>query len=130
MSLPATSTGRVFCAYLPREALEGMWANQSGSTRRTMTPPDESAAFEAALVAIRARRLECSVDAPSPGISSLSAPVLDASGHLCLALTVIGSTGAIDVAADGPTARALLATAHDISTELAAAPSLLASSAS
>lgn len=130
MSLPATSTGRVFCAYLPREALAAMWANQSGSRDRAMTPSGESAAFEAALNDIRARGLAFSVDAPSPGISSLSAPVLDAGGHLCLALTVIGSTGAIDVAADGPTARALLAAAHDIAAELAAAPSLLASSAS
>ena len=95
-----------------------------------MTPPDESTAFEAALDTIRARGLECSVDAPSPGISSLSAPVLDGDGRLSLALTVIGSTGAIDVAADGPIARALLATARDIGAELATAPSLLASSAS
>ncbi|MGF6899165.1 IclR family transcriptional regulator [Paraburkholderia sp. GAS348] len=130
MSLPATSTGRVFCAYLPHETLEGMWANQSGSLGSAMTPPDASAAFEAALDAIRARRLECSVDAPSPGISSLSAPVLDAGGRLCLALTVIGSTGAIEVAADGPTARALLAAARDIGAELSAEPSLVASSAS
>lgn len=130
MSLPATSTGRVFCAYLPREALAAMWANQSGSRGSAMTPSGESAAFEAALNDIRARGLAFSVDAPSPGISSLSAPVLDAGGQLCLALTVIGSTGAIDVAADGPTARALLAAAHDIAAELAAAPSLLASSAS
>lgn len=130
MSLPATSTGRVFCAYLPREALAAMWANQSGSLDSTMTPPDESAAFEAALNEIRARGLAFSIDAPSPGISSLSAPVLDANGHLCLALTVIGSTGAIDVAAHGPTARALLAAAHDVSAELAAAPSLFVSSAS
>ncbi|MFM0550167.1 IclR family transcriptional regulator [Paraburkholderia sediminicola] len=130
MSLPATSTGRVFCAFLPREALDAMWANQSGAANRAMTPPDESAAFEAVLDAIRARGLECSVDAPSPGISSLSAPVLDADGRLSLALTVIGSTGAIDVAADGAIARALLATARDIGAELAIAPSLLASSAS
>ncbi|MFM0666594.1 IclR family transcriptional regulator [Paraburkholderia sediminicola] len=130
MSLPATSTGRVFCAFLPREVLDAMWANQSGAANRAMTPPDESAAFEAALDAIRARGLEYSVDAPSPGISSLSAPVLDADGRLSLALTVIGSTGAIDVAADGPIARALLATARDIGAELAIAPSLLASSAS
>ncbi len=147
MSLPATSTGRVFCAYLPREVLDAMWANQSGAGREVngatsttgatnamsamnaMTPPDESAAFDAALNEIRARGLARSVDAPSPGISSLSAPVLDAEGGLSLALTVIGSTGAIDVAADGPIARALLAAAHDISAELAAASSLLASSA-
>ncbi|MFM0597104.1 MULTISPECIES: IclR family transcriptional regulator [Paraburkholderia] len=135
MSLPATSTGRVFCTYLPREVLDAMWANQSGAANgaigalSAMTPPDESAAFEAALNEIRARGLARSVDAPSPGISSLSAPVLDGDGGLSLALTVIGSTGAIDVAADGPIARALLAAAHDIGAELAAAPSLLASSA-
>ena len=130
MSLPATSTGRVFCAFLPQQVRDGMWANQSGAADRAMTQPDESAAFEAALDAIRARGLACSVDAPSPGISSLSAPVRDADGRLALALTVIGSTGAIDVAGDGPIARALLATARDIGAQLAAETSLLASSAS
>ena len=129
MSLPATSTGRVFCAYLPRETLERMWANQSG-TGGAMTPRAERARFDAALDAIRTRGLESSVDAPSPGISSLSAPVLDAHGRLCLALTVIGSTGAIDVAAGGATAGALLAATRDISAELTAPPSLLASSSS
>ncbi|MET3229152.1 UNVERIFIED_ORG: DNA-binding IclR family transcriptional regulator [Burkholderia sp. 1263] len=134
MSLPATSTGRVFCAYLPREAVEAMWANQSGGASSgkiaAMMPANERAAFEATLAAIRTRGLETSVDAPSPGISSLSAPVLDTDSRLSLALTVIGSTGAIDVAADGAIARALLAAAHDIGAELAAAPSLLATSAS
>ncbi|WNC93258.1 IclR family transcriptional regulator C-terminal domain-containing protein [Paraburkholderia sp. FT54] len=130
MSLLATSTGRVFCAYLRREVLDGMWANQSGAAGNVMMPPDESAAFEAALDAIRARGLESSVDVPSPGISSLSAPVLDADGRLSLALTVIGPTGAIDVADDGPIARALLAAARDIGAESASAPSLLATSAS
>lgn len=131
MSLPATSTGRVFCAYLPDDVLATMWANQSGGPAGSaMTPPAQSDAFQAALSAIRARGLESSVDAPSPGISSLSAPVLDGDGHLLLALTVIGSTGSIDVSADSATALALLQTARDIGAELAAAPSLLASSAS
>jgi DNA-binding IclR family transcriptional regulator len=130
MSLPATSTGRVFSAFLPREALASMWANQSGDASNAMTPPRESATFKAALTAIRKRGLESSVDAPSPGISSLSAPVLAGDGRLLLALTVIGSTGAIDVAADGPIAHALLAAAHDIGAELAAAPSLTVSCAS
>jgi DNA-binding IclR family transcriptional regulator len=130
MSLPATSTGRVFCAFLPRDVLDAMWANQSGSSDSAMTPPAASAAFTATLDRIRERGLESSVDAPSPGISSLSAPVLDGDGRLLLALTVIGSTGAIDVAADGPIARALLAAAHDIGAELAAAPSPTASFAS
>jgi DNA-binding IclR family transcriptional regulator len=129
MSLPATSTGRVFCAYLPRETLDAMWANQSGTGQSaTAAPPD--AAFQASLDKIRARGLESSVDAPSPGISSLSAPVFEPEGRLALALTVIGSTGSIDVAADGPIARALLGAAREIGAELAVQPSLLASSAS
>ncbi|SIT35781.1 Transcriptional regulator [Paraburkholderia ribeironis] len=130
MSLPATSTGRVFCAFLPRDVLDAMWANQSGVANSAMTPPGERAAFDAALRRIRARGLESSVDAPSPGISSISAPVQDIDGHLSLALTVIGSTGAIDVTADGPIARALRATAHDIGAALASAPSVIASSLS
>jgi DNA-binding IclR family transcriptional regulator len=130
MSLPGTSTGRVFCAFLPADALAAMWANQSGAGSREMIPPVERAAFDATLREIRARGLESSVDAPSPGISSLSAPVLDGHACLSLALTVIGSTGAIDVAADGPIARALLATAREIGAQLAAAPTLIASTQS
>lgn len=130
MSLPATSTGRVFCAYLPRETLDAMWVNQSGATAQATMPAHEHAAFEAALQAIRSHSLATSVDAPSPGISSLSAPVLDADGRLLLALTVIGSTGAIDVAANGSVARALLATTREIGAGLASASSPMASSAS
>lgn len=129
MSLPATSTGRVFCAFLPRDVLAGMWANQSGAANSAMTPPGESAAFAAALDGIRKRGLASSVDVPSPGISSLSAPVLDRDSRLLLALTVIGSTGAIDVAAEGPIARALLAAVNDIGAASAAALSLTVSSA-
>jgi len=129
MSLPATSTGRVFCAYLPSETLDAMWANQSGADQSATAAPRD-AAFQTSLEKIRARGLESSVDAPSPGISSLSAPVFDPDGRLALALTVIGSTGSIDVAADGRIARALLGAAREIGAELAAQPSLLASSAS
>jgi DNA-binding IclR family transcriptional regulator len=129
MSLPATSTGRVFCAYLPSETLDAMWANQSGADQSATAAPRD-AAFQMSLEKIRARGLESSVDAPSPGISSLSAPVFDPDGRLALALTVIGSTGSIDVAADGRIARALLGAAREIGAELAAQPSLLASSAS
>ncbi|WP_233833930.1 IclR family transcriptional regulator [Paraburkholderia sp. ZP32-5] len=128
MSLPATSTGRVFCAYLPDDVLDAMWANQSGDAGIAMTPPAERAAFDTTLTRIRARGLESSVDAPSPGISSLSAPVLDSEGRLALALTVIGSTGAIDVDPDGKTARALLNTTRDIAAELAVATAVLAPS--
>src|SRR5580704_12994447 len=53
MSLPATSTGRVFCAFLPHQTLQAMWANQSGSVDESMTAPAGRDAFEAMLAAIR-----------------------------------------------------------------------------
>ncbi|MDE1180150.1 helix-turn-helix domain-containing protein [Paraburkholderia sp.] len=121
MSLPATSTGRVFCAFLDDDAIRAMWVNQSGATDQPLVPDAERSAFDATLDAIRTRGLERSVDAPSPGISSLSAPVLDANGALRLALTVIGSTGAIDVKWNGPVARALLDATRDIGAALGAA---------
>lgn len=106
MSLFATATGRTFCAYQPENAWLPLWNRQSGS------PPDR-----ALLDAIRARGIERSIDTPSPAISSLAVPVL-AGGTLRLVLTVVGSTGAIDVDWDGPVARALLDTAGAIGAEV------------
>lgn len=124
MSLPATSTGRVFCAYLPAAELQAMWANQSSAPRsgrsvQSMVPAAQRSAFDATLASIRTRGLERGVDAPSPGISSLSVPVCDATGRLLLALTAIGTTGSIDVAWQGPVARALRDTARAVTADLA-----------
>ncbi|WP_322007044.1 IclR family transcriptional regulator [Paraburkholderia tropica] len=117
MSLPATSTGRVFCAYLDDAALHAMWANQTsqpvwrGTSNAPDTAPDaaprEDAAFAAALDTIRARGFELGIDAPSPGVSSVCVPVLDAAGTLRLTLTAIGASGALDVRPDGALVRAL-----------------------
>jgi DNA-binding IclR family transcriptional regulator len=107
MSLSATATGRVFRAFDDPRRVAAMLAHQDDAA-----PP--GADLEARLAEIRARGIERSVDAPSPGISSMSVPVFDANGRMQLALTVIGSSGSIDVAWDGPVARALLATAQDI----------------
>ena len=119
MSLPATSTGRLFCAFLAPDALQTMWANQSGGADEIVASA-ERASFDATLAAIRERGIERGIDAPSPGISSLAAPVFDVDGKLCLALTVIGPSGAIDVEWDGSIARALLDTAREIGADIAA----------
>ncbi|MBV8627534.1 MAG: IclR family transcriptional regulator [Paraburkholderia sp.] len=118
MSLPATATGRVFCAWLAPQQWQAIWAKQAGTSNDTLATPAQRATFEATLAEIRARGLERSIDAPSPAVSSMSAPVLDANGRICLALTVIGSTGSIDVKWNGPIARALRETTQAISNEL------------
>jgi DNA-binding IclR family transcriptional regulator len=113
MALAATATGRVYCAFQPRAGWEAIWRQQQPQASAA-----DRAAFDAALVAIRARGMERSIDAPSPAISSLSVPVLDAGGTLRLVLTVVGSTGGIDVDWQGSVATALQATARVIGANL------------
>ncbi|WP_322062592.1 IclR family transcriptional regulator [Paraburkholderia sp. J63] len=143
MSLPATSTGRVFCAFLDEAALRAMWANQtaqpvwrgtadsgaaSAATSSEAAAPERDAAFAATLDAIRARGFESGIDAPSPGVSSVCVPVLDAQRALRLTLTAIGASGTLDVRPAGALVRALCEAAREIAE--AAFPASSASSAS
>jgi len=113
MALSRTATGRVYCAFQSPVLWQALWRAQQPHD----TPADLSA-FETVLDDIRARGIERSVDTPSPAVSSLSVPVLDGTGALRLVLTVVGSTGAIDVDWNGPVARALQATAGAIGASL------------
>lgn len=113
MSLQSTSTGRVFSAFLEPEPLAAMMQSQGLAPRdlgfndvhEEASSPGKSQ--RDSLEDIRKRHMARSVDAPSPGISSLSAPVFDAQGKLQLALTVIGPSAAMDIAWNGPTASEL-----------------------
>ncbi|SDX71307.1 transcriptional regulator, IclR family [Collimonas sp. OK242] len=124
MSLQMTTTGRVFCAFASAEQRQIMLASQLGSDipdqARQAGQAALDATFEKHLAEIRQRGMERSMNTPSPGISSLCAPVFDRDGQLCLALTIIGASGSIDVEWDGPVATALERTAKTISGELAA----------
>ncbi|WP_321926000.1 IclR family transcriptional regulator [Paraburkholderia guartelaensis] len=125
MSLRATATGRVFCAFLAPEALEAAWATQTAQpvwrgTSHVVSAtgaPQEStpdAAFLASLDAIRARGYELAIDAPSPGVSSVSVPVLGPGRELSLTLTAIGASGVLDVRANGAVVSALRDAAAEI----------------
>ncbi|MGO4327187.1 IclR family transcriptional regulator [Cupriavidus sp. 2TAF22] len=114
MSLSATATGRVFCAFLPPGQWQAIWQRQQAADTAAAGATAQAGAFAATLAAIRERGIERSIDAPSPAVSSLSVPVLDEAGQLRLVLTVVGATGVIDVDWGGPVASALLATAAAI----------------
>ncbi|MDR8737681.1 IclR family transcriptional regulator [Burkholderia pseudomultivorans] len=127
MSLDTTATGRVFRAFGDPAQLDAMAASQAGAGSTLAgadgTPPAPDAGErQAELDAIRVRGIERSVDLPSPGVSAMCVPVLDADGRLQLALTVIGSSGSIDVAWDGPIATALRDAARQATASLGAAP--------
>ncbi|WP_061169235.1 IclR family transcriptional regulator [Caballeronia hypogeia] len=108
MSLSATATGRVFRAFDDETRVAAMRAHQAEAAADA---PDMAARIDET----RARGIERAVDAPSPGVSSMSVPVFDGARRLQLALTAIGPTGLCDVAWDGPLARALRDAARDIS---------------
>ncbi|SAK88912.1 IclR family transcriptional regulator [Caballeronia ptereochthonis] len=109
MSLSATSTGRVFRAFDDPTRVAAMLAHQAE------TDAPEMAAH---IDEIRARGIERGVDAPSPGVSSMSVPVFDGAHRMQLALTAIGPTGLCDVAWDSLLARALQDAARDIAGRL------------
>ncbi|KAB1584790.1 helix-turn-helix domain-containing protein [Burkholderia cepacia] len=124
MSLDTTATGRVFRAFGDPAQLRAMAASQAGAADTLAggeQPVPDTGVPQAELDAIRARGIERGVDLPSPGVSAMCVPVFDAAGALQLALTVIGSTGSIDVAWDGPIATALRDAARQASASLGAA---------
>ena len=129
MSLRATSTGRVFCAFLAQPAREDMWARQTAqpgwsgarnalgagsAAQEPAAPPAPEAAFVETLDAIRERGYERGIDAPTPGVSSVCVPVFGPQRELSLTLTAIGASGALDVRPNGAVVRALRDTAAEI----------------
>ncbi|WP_431228399.1 IclR family transcriptional regulator [Burkholderia contaminans] len=124
MSLGTTATGRVFRAFGDPAQLDAMAASQAGAGATLAgaeQPAPDAGVPQAELDAIRARGIERGVDLPSPGVSAMCVPVFDAHGTLQLALTVIGSTGSIDVGWDGPIAAALRDAARLATASLGAA---------
>jgi DNA-binding IclR family transcriptional regulator len=105
MSLSATATGRIFRAFDDAARVAAMQAHQAEA---------DVPGIEARLDDIRARGIERGIDAPSPGVSSMSVPVFDAAQRMQLALTAIGPTGLCDVAWNGSLAQALKHAARDI----------------
>ncbi len=128
MSLRDTATGRVFCAFLAPAELQPMWNNQSMQPALAANPQlggapagaiDADPAFAGTLAAIRRHGVEHAIDAPTPGVSSVCVPVLDAHGSLHVTLTAIGASGSLDVRPNGAVVRALKLAADAITATLA-----------
>ncbi|RZL93685.1 MAG: IclR family transcriptional regulator [Variovorax sp.] len=130
-SLTHTASGRLFAAYLPADVVKRLLEDerqreQKGPAKvpRRGTPPAQPLpswkAFEAEIQDVRARGLSRSEGEILPGVSAMSAPVLDHTGAIVLAVTAIGPAAIFDTSWQGEVAGALRACADQVSQRLGA----------
>jgi len=128
--LPVTTsaTGRALAAHLPDAATQRFVAAElasaaeQASTLSDLNSPASPEAWQRELADVRrhglARRTPAAFHGEQLIVNALSAPVLDASGHAVLAITAVGDASRFDVGLDTSFAKALAATARDISRRL------------
>lgn len=119
-TVTGTATGKVFAAFLPAKLVEPVIAEELAALQRGWVEIGtlEGDALQAAIAKVKRDGMAATVDLPVPGISALSAPVFNHSGHLQLAVTIIGPTRAVKTSLDGPHAEALRNFAHELSVRL------------
>lgn len=119
-TVTGTATGKVFAAYLPTKLVEPVIEAelQSGQGGWHGVGALSGEALHREIDRVRQAGMATTRDLPVPGISALSAPVFDHSGHLQLAITIIGPTRKVDVDLRGPHASALMRFTRDLSNKL------------
>ncbi|MBR8238476.1 IclR family transcriptional regulator [Burkholderia sp. AU42008] len=119
MSLLWSATGRLFLALLDeprvRQLAEDELASAPAELRAQLDRRDPVGKLRRE---IRAAGLATVCDTNLKGISAVSAPLFDANGHMCAAITALGATGGFDASIDGPVATSLRHEAGLISGEL------------
>lgn len=93
----------MFAAWLPRKLIEPVIAAELQAVQKGWSDLGalSGAALDREIAKVRRDGIAATTDLPVPGISALSAPVFNHSGHLQLAITVIGPTPKIDVSLQG-----------------------------
>jgi DNA-binding IclR family transcriptional regulator len=109
MSLAHSSTGRLFCAYLPRQTVEPLLERELGDAERV------GDAHANIFAHIRRCRLSRTRGGPIPGVDSLSSPVFDSAGQIRLALTIFGPSNRLDTPEEERVARGLLGLTEKLS---------------
>jgi len=119
-TVTGTATGKIFAAWLPPKLVEPVIEAELQAAQKGWSDVGALAGEALAREVEKVKRdgIAATTDLPVPGISALSAPVFNHSGHLQLAITVIGPTRKIDVALGGPHASALLAFTRRLSAQL------------
>jgi DNA-binding IclR family transcriptional regulator len=119
MSLIWSATGRLFLALLDESRVRKLAQEELASSPADLRAQlDETDPIGALQRQVRAAGCSIVRDTNLKGISAVAAPLFDANGHLCAALTALGATGGFDSSIDGPIARALREEAGKISGDL------------
>lgn len=119
-SLTGTATGRVFAAFLPAgvtgpsAAAEFARTNDTQRVGAPTTPGD----FERDLEVARQLGYATAAGSPVPGINAVAAPVFDHTGHLQLAVTLVGPAGRVAIGRDSALVHRVLAFTRDVSAQL------------
>jgi DNA-binding IclR family transcriptional regulator len=114
LPLLASATGRVFAAFMPREAVSPLVDAEFRKSRRFADPKilDDTRAHGLA-------RVEGTV---VPGVNAISAPVFDHKNRIAGVIGVLGRTEELDVSYGGKVAGALMRTASEVSRRLGHEP--------
>ncbi|OLL28005.1 IclR family transcriptional regulator [Burkholderia sp. SRS-W-2-2016] len=119
MSLLWSATGRLFLALLDEKRVRKLAEEELAATpaelRAQLDGVDPIGQLQRE---IRAAGLAVVHDTNLKGISAVSAPLFDANGHICGAITALGATGGFDASPDGLIANELRHEAAKISAEL------------
>ncbi len=108
MALAATATGRTYCAFQPPAHWQAIWARQHPQGADLPAFPAQTRSNPRARHGAQHRLAQPRREQPRGAVAG------DGDGALRLVLTVIGSTGGIDVDWTGPVATALRDAARDI----------------
>jgi len=115
MSLVNTAIGRAFAAWLDDDVRDTLLAQDGLRLAGASRGAGATAAYRERLAAIRAEGIDTAIDKPVPGIGTVTAPVFDHTGNVCLVLAVMGPTGSIDTTREGTPAQLLMAAAQRLS---------------
>lgn len=119
-SLIDVAVGRVFGAFLPRDAVEPQIREelQEGTRHAERGTPDTFEEWLAIADTIRRNGYAAAENSPSPGINAICAPVFDHNGLLQYAFNVVGFARRVDSRVTSPIVKDLLGVTRGISVQL------------
>lgn len=124
MSLAGTATGRLFAAYLPAKLIEESLLEDERRLGPDIAAPIDRDELQTMVSEVRKHGVARSVNNPTPGVCSFSAPVFDYSGNIVLGITLMGRSRSFDSSWTGTEAKAAKACGVDVSRRLGHKPSI------